>query len=422
MDCSNSEGFSRLRRDVDRGDLPRSERVSALLLLREHASNGQEEMAIGALAIKEKNVANLLNNISREDEIHETLDILIQLNPDEFANNSEELFMAADDTLRELLIEKFRNEKRMEVLHEIAIDTLRQPGKSPLLYLFLARRATASNTSDFPMLDGISTPDLVRQCLSLLDRLALELSNKETPDLARTVKRYRQHLTAKPFNMLNRTLEQCQIHDAREIYSLIVSLRTISDANIEKLKAVILRKFPKVLAGMKQVQTSSTSSNAIYSTTFGIERVSKELEELRNVKLPEIYKAVGDAAALGDLSENAEYTAAIEERENLNRRVLELQAELDRSQIIDPDKATTDQVSLGSRVTIHSNANDSEVTYSILGPWDGGPEEGVLSYLSPLGTALLQKKEGDEFEVELPTGTQSFKILSIEKGEVPVAK
>ena len=419
---SLEEGFSRLRRDVDRGDLPRSERVSALLLLREHASNGQEEMAIGALAIKEKNVANLLNNISREDEIHETLDILIKLNPDEFANISEELFMAADDTLRELLIEKFRNEQRMEVLHEIAIDTLRQPGKSPLLYLFLARRATASNTADFPMLDGVSTPDLVRQCLSLLDRLALELSNKETPDLARTVKRYRQHLTAKPFNMLNRTLEQCQIHDAREIYNLIVSLRTISDANIEKLKAVILRKFPKVLAGMKQTQAASASSNAIYSTTFGIERVSKELEELRNVKLPEIYKAVGDAAALGDLSENAEYTAAIEERENLNRRVLELQADLDRSQIIDPDKATTDQVSLGSRVTIHSNANDSEVTYSILGPWDGGPDEGVLSYLSPLGTALLQKKQGDEFEVELPTGTQSFKIISIEKGEVPVAK
>ena len=62
------------------------------------------------------------------------------------------------------------------------------------------------------------------------------------------------------------------------------------------------------------------------------------------------------------------------------------------------------------------------MTYLILGPWDGGPEEGVLSYLSPLGNSLLKRREGDEFEVELPTGTQSFKILKIEKGEVPVAK
>ena len=199
-------------------------------------------MAIGALAMKEKNVANLLNNISREEEIQETLDILLQLNPEEFATNNDQLFMDADDTLRELLIEKFRNENNLEVIQDIAVDTLRQPGKSPLLYLFLARRATSGNTADFPMLEGISTPDLFRQCLSLLDRLALELNNKDTGDLQRAVKRFRQHLTAKPFNMLNKTLEQCKINDAREIYNLIVSLRTISDANIEKLKAVILRK------------------------------------------------------------------------------------------------------------------------------------------------------------------------------------
>ena len=272
------------------------------------------------------------------------------------------------------------------------------------------------------MLDGISTPDLFRQCLSLLDRLALELTNRETPELARCVKRFRQHLTAKPFNMLNKTLDQCKINDAREIYNLICSLRTISDANIEKLKAVILRKFPKVLAGTKQAKISTAGADAIYSTTFGIEKVSRELEELRNVKLPEIYKAVGDAAALGDLSENAEYTAAIEERENLNRRVLELQAELDRSQIIDPEKASIDQVSLGSKVKILSISNNTEITYLILGPWDGGPEEGVLSYLSPLGNSLLKKREGDEFDVELPTGIQAFKILNIEKGEVPVAR
>ncbi len=416
------EGFSRLRRDVDRGDLPRSERVSALLLLRQHAPNGQEEMAIGALAMKERNVANLLNNISKEEEIHETLNILLKLNPEEFSTNSDQLFMEADDNLRELLIEKFRNENRLDVLEEIAVDTLRQPGKSPLLYLFLARRATAGNTADFPMLNGISAPDLFRQSLSLLDRLALELSNRDSGNLQRTVKRFRQHLTAKPFNMLNKTLDQCKINDAREIYSLIVSLRTISDANIEKLKAVILRKFPKVLAGTKQAMASSAVSDAIYSTSFGIEKISRELEVLRNVKLPEIYKAVGDAAALGDLSENAEYTAAIEERENLNRRVLELQAELDRAQIIDPEQANTDQVSLGSRVTILPMNNETEVTYCILGPWDGGPDEGILSYLSPLGNALLKRQPGDEFDVELPTGTQAFKIIRIEKGEIPAAR
>ncbi|NCF56077.1 MAG: transcription elongation factor GreA, partial [Planctomycetia bacterium] len=291
------------------------------------------------------------------------------------------------------------------------------------LFLFLARRATAGNTADFPMLEGISTSDLVRQCLSLLDRLALTLNTTaDDPGLQRTVKRFRQHLTAKPFNLLNKTLENSKINDARALYDLIVSLRTISDANIEKLKAVILRKFPKVLSGQKVVKVEVSSRDSIYSTSYGIDKVQKELTEIRNEKLPAIFKAIGDAAALGDLSENAEFTSAIEERENLNRKVLELQSELDRAQIIDPTQATTDQVSLGSCVKIFNIGTDSEVTYSILGPWDGGPDDGVISYLSPLGKALLQKRAGEEFELELPTGTQSFKILEIAQGQIPVAR
>ncbi|MBC8260321.1 MAG: transcription elongation factor GreA [Planctomycetia bacterium] len=417
------EGFTRLRRDVDRGDLPRSERVSALLLLREHASNGQEEMAIGALAMKEKRLSNLLNNITREDEINETLEILIRLNPEEFTNNDSELFLESDDVLRELLITKFKAEGTMNQMHDNCMDSLQQPSKSPLLFLFLARRAAAGNTADFPMLEGISTSDLVRQCLSLLDRLALTLNTTtDDPGLQRTVKRFRQHLTAKPFNLLNKTLDSSKSNDARALYDLIISLRTISDANIEKLKAVILRKFPKVLSGQKVVKVEVSSRDTIYSTTYGMDKVQKELTEIRNEKLPAIFKAIGDAAALGDLSENAEFTSAIEERENLNRKVLELQSELDRAQIIDPTKATTDQVSLGSCVKIFNVGTDSEVTYSILGPWDGGPDDGVISYLSPLGKALLQKRAGEEFEVELPTGTQSFKILEIAQGQIPVAR
>ena len=153
-----------------------------------------------------------------------------------------------------------------------------------------------------------------------------------------------------------------------------------------------------------------------------MDKISSELEEIRNVKLPEIYEAIGDAAALGDLSENAEYTSAIEVRENLNRRVLELQGDLDRAMLIDPSEASIDQVGLGSRIKIMNLTTDSEATYWLLGPWDGGPEQGVLSYLSPLGKALLQKSVGEEVEVKLPNGTQMVKIEEISRGEIPTAK
>ena len=223
----------------------------------------------------------------------------------------------------------------------------------------------------------------------------------------------------KPFALLSRVLDQCGLTDAREIYMQLAGSRSISDSNLDKAKAIILRKFPKVLAGQPSRGSVAVAESAIYSTEFGLSKVQSELEEIRNVKLPEIFKAIGDAAALGDLSENAEFTSAIEERENLNRKVMELQGDLDRVRVIDPEEASIDQIGLGSQVRFHNLSTDSEAEYCLLGPWDGGPDEGVLSYLSPLGKAMLQKKVGDQFDVKLPTGVHSIKILEISQGKVP---
>jgi transcription elongation factor GreA len=195
--------------------------------------------------------------------------------------------------------------------------------------------------------------------------------------------------------------------------------RSISDSNLEKAKAIILRKFPKVLAGQASRGSAVAQQSAIYSTQFGMDKVQNQLTEIRNEKLPAIFKAIGDAAALGDLSENAEFTSAIEERENLNRKVMELQGDLDRARLIDPEEASTDQIGLGSKIKFHNISTDSTFEYCLLGPWDGGPDNGVLSYLSPLGKAMLQKKEGEEFDVELPTGVHKVKVLEISRGQVP---
>ena len=78
-----------------------------------------------------------------------------------------------------------------------------------------------------------------------------------------------------------------------------------------------------------------------------------------------------------------------------------------------------DQIGLGSQIRFHNLSTDTVAEYCLLGPWDGGPDEGVLSYLSPLGKAMLQKKVGDQFDVKLPTGVHSIKILEISQGKVP---
>ncbi|NRA75282.1 MAG: transcription elongation factor GreA, partial [Planctomycetes bacterium] len=412
-----------LRRDINRGDLSISDRVSALLLLKANAPDGLEIAEVGALALKVIHPAHLLNSLHRDDDLRDTMDVIRELDPVEWKSTLDDFLMLADDSLREYLVQEITDNQGLDHLNGLASKVMRRPNKSPLMFLYLARIAASANHGKFSILDGVSPADLFRQALALFDRLSLKSEgNRKHPSLATAVKRYKQHLATKPFALLNRILDQGTIADAREIYIQSTGSRSLSASNLEKVKAIILRKFPKALAGQRFRTSVSASDSAIYSTQMGMDKVRSELEQIRNVKLPEIFEAIGDAAALGDLSENAEFTSAIEERENLNRRVLELQGELDRARLIDPTQASTTQVGLGCKIRIMNLTTDSEHTYSLLGPWDGGPEEGVLSYLSPLGKALLQGSVGEEIEVELPNGTQTVKIEEISRGNTPTAK
>lgn len=411
--------FKLLRRDILRGDLAPAQQISALLLLTDHAPDGDEVMAIGALIMKASHPSDLLNLLGREEDQKETLAVIRGLDPDRWESLLEELLLKSDDSLRELIIQIYEEANQLHRVDQIGYSVLHSPGKSPLLFLHLVRRAASADLRYFPCLEGVSSPDLFRQAAASFDRLSLENEGSKDPGIATSVKRYRQQLSVKPFALLTKVLERGALRDAREIYMQLAGSRCISESNQEKAKAIILRKFPKVLAGQASRGSAVAQQSAIYSTQFGMDKVQSELTEIRNEKLPAIFKAIGDAAALGDLSENAEFTSAIEERENLNRRVMELQGDLDRARLIDPEEASTDQIGLGSKIKFHNISTDSTFEYCLLGPWDGGPDNGVLSYLSPLGKAMLQKKEGEEFDVELPTGVHKVKVLEISRGQVP---
>jgi len=150
----------------------------------------------------------------------------------------------------------------------------------------------------------------------------------------------------------------------------------------------------------------------ILTTAAGLDRRREELRELREEKLPAIFKAIGDAAAFGDLSENAEFTSALEERDNLVKKAEQVQADLEKALVIDSTVAKPGVVGVGSRVRVRSLADGRDVEYRVLGPWDGSPEDGVLNYRSPLGQSFLERGDGEEVDVVLPSGTSRYLIVS----------
>lgn len=149
----------------------------------------------------------------------------------------------------------------------------------------------------------------------------------------------------------------------------------------------------------------------IYLTKDGLANLQKELGELAKVKRPGVLSRVTLARDMGDLAENAEYTAAREELGLIDGRIEELESLLQRVVIIDGHGGKHTSVKLGSTVTV--KINGKKEVFRVVGQWEADPTEKKISHESPLGKALLGKKVGETVEVEAPAGKIIYSIISI---------
>jgi len=147
-----------------------------------------------------------------------------------------------------------------------------------------------------------------------------------------------------------------------------------------------------------------------FLTQEGLDELRKELEELKKIKRPGVVLRLSAAREMGDLSENAEYTAAREELAFIDNRLDELELLLKQAVVID-DKHSTQSIVLGSEVTL--TIDGKKETFMIVGEWEADPMEKKISHESPLGKALMEKSVGDEIEVDAPAGKVIYKIISI---------
>jgi transcription elongation factor GreA len=150
-----------------------------------------------------------------------------------------------------------------------------------------------------------------------------------------------------------------------------------------------------------------------FLTPQGKKELEEKLEYYKTNKRQEISKAIGEAREFGDLSENAEYDAAKNEQAILEQEILEIEAKLRNSVVIDKRKIDTSKVSIGCFVKIYDQDFDEEIEYQIIGSTESNPKKGLISNESPVGSALLDKKVGDNVEVETPGGALHLKVLEI---------
>lgn len=148
-----------------------------------------------------------------------------------------------------------------------------------------------------------------------------------------------------------------------------------------------------------------------FITAEGLEKIQKELDELRTVKRKEIASRIQDAKELGDLSENAEYAEAKNEQSFTEGRIAELEELTKNATIIDDSKKNNDHIVVGSTITVETPLGRQ--TYVIVGSNEADPSQGRISNESPLGEALIGKSVGSQVVIETPKGKQSIRILEI---------
>ena len=148
-------------------------------------------------------------------------------------------------------------------------------------------------------------------------------------------------------------------------------------------------------------------------TQTGFDKLEVELKNLKSVERPAVIQAIAEARAHGDLSENAEYSAARERQSFIEGRIKELEGVISAANIIDISAMSGDVVKFGATIVVVNEDTDEELRYQIVGPYESDADHGKISTTAPMAHALIGKKVGDSVEVRTPKGVQSFEILSV---------
>lgn len=148
-------------------------------------------------------------------------------------------------------------------------------------------------------------------------------------------------------------------------------------------------------------------------TKQGYEALKKELADLKKNARPQNIKAIEEARAHGDLSENAEYAAAKDRQSFIEGRISALEFKLAQADIIETKKLPKDRAVFGSKVVLENVETGEGVSYQLVGPDESDIENGRISVSSPLGKAILGRKPGDELSLEVPGGKRVYELIEI---------
>lgn len=302
--------------------------------------------------------------------------------------------------------------KKLREITQAFAHILSKYKEYPEVYLWLCRSAI---TGKYPIILGEHNKiDLVEKLLNLLNEL-----NRTVPGESKTAMAERKKLQSKAreaiavsdFKYLQKIAADSSEDEGRRIYNAAKSCLGLTDTAYERILDIVIAEHPSVVPA----KIESAEEDAILTTPDGLRRKEAEFDNVMNKEIPENQEALRVAISFGDLSENAEYSAAREQQGILMKKAERIKKELTVAKLIDPEAVRDDEVSIGCSIEIRNTRNDRIEHYTILGPWDSDAERGVVSYLTPMAEAFLGKKLGDKARLDFSESKDEYELVSIKK-------
>ncbi len=211
---------------------------------------------------------------------------------------------------------------------------------------------------------------------------------------------------------LTRFLDAADEDSVGRIFNLVSDVKELDPSLVIELKQRVLDRFPEFRFYGRQEK--EVVSRGFIVTSKSYEEKQKQLKHIHEVEVPNNSKEISEALSHGDLRENAEYKAAKERQDMLNSTAARLTEELDRAQIVRRSDVDDSSVTFGTTVTLKNLETQETDVFTVMGPWESDPENGIISYLSPLGNELYNRKQGEECQFEINETPYHYLVEKIE--------
>ena len=298
-------------------------------------------------------------------------------------------------------------------LESALMQAVEKPTSSPDLlgWLWRTRHSNTSASQFLAGLESLPVPTIGYAMFSLLDSqgklYGMSLEEKHLKNLESS----RAALGTQNSQPLLGLIDKADRPEAIKLKTVLAGNHGLAPAMRTQLLGYLRSKFADIFIEVTREWEDQTT---VYTTQEGLRQAQDALLFIKDEEIPQVAKQIGEAASHGDLSENAEYTAALEKRDQLFSRANSIEADLDRAVVITGEMAASDFVNAGTRVTTMSIDTDEEEIYTFLGPWDSDVEKKILNYQAPLSMAFMGSRVGQKVVFGEEGDSRSWEIIKIE--------